>query len=248
MPAGEAVKAGLKAAGLWTVIEFVIRGVLLLAIGIALLASGILSKESVGSGAFLGPATVGTLALALVVLVLIFRRRIRREGLEWQIHLGYRFGRRELVAGVVCGALLLVLIQWGTSYADEFLFPGGSKIAEMLLKLFAEAGPVTAAAMLVVNGILAPVVEEFAWRGYIQYRLTQGWGVSMGLAATALLFAAKHVVVDLSLSRTTSLVVGGFALGLIRQRWGTGASTAAHVTLNFTGTLAALFDVLFLPH
>jgi membrane protease YdiL (CAAX protease family) len=248
MPAGEAVKAGLKAVGLWTATEFAIRGVLLVAVGIALLASGILSKESVGSGAFLGPATVGTLALALVVLVLIFGRRIRREGLEWQIHLGYRFGRRELVAGVVCGALLLVLIQWGASYVDEFLFPGGSRIAEMLLKIFAEAGPVTAAALLVVNGILAPVVEEFAWRGYIQYRLTQGWGASMGLAATALLFSAKHVVVDVSLSRTTSLVVGSFALGLIRQRWGTGASTAAHVTLNFTATLMFLLDALSPPH
>jgi hypothetical protein len=247
MPAGEAVKTGLKAAGLWTATEFTIRGVLLVAVVGALLASGILSKESVGSGAFLGPAMVASLALALVVLVLTFGRRIRREDLAWETHLAYRFGRRELFAGFVCGGLIFALV-WGASYVDEFLFPGGSRIAEMLLKIFAEAGPVTAAALLVVNGILGPVVEEFAWRGYIQYRLTQGWGASMGLAATALLFAAKHIVVDVSLSRTTTLVVGSFALGLIRQRWGTGASTAAHVTLNFTATLTALFDVLFPPH
>ncbi len=247
MPGGEAVKAGLKAVGLWTATEFAIRGVLLLAIGSALLASGTLSKESVGSGAFLGPAMVGTLALALVVLVLIFGRRIRREELAWETHLAYRFGRRELFAGFVCGGLIPALI-WGTSQVDEFLFPGGSRIVEVLLKIFAEAGPVTAAAMLVVNGILGPVVEEFAWRAYIQYRLTQGWGTSMGLAATALLFAAKHVVVDLSLSRTASLVVGSFALGLIRQRWGTGASTATHVTMNFTATLMFLLDALSPPH
>ena len=50
----------------------------------------------------------------------------------------------------------------------------------------------------------------------------------------------KHVVVDRSLNRLTTLLAIGTVFGVLRYRLGTGASTIAHVTANLLASLIAL--------
>ncbi len=241
MTTGTDARSGLVAAGLWTLVEFAFRAFLIVVVGGIVLAPRFLRGSAV-EDRFLGAAVVGTLALTLSTLFLIFRGRVARERLRPD-DLGYRFDRHRVLAGFASGLFLLFLL-WGTSHVDLALFPEGAKSFEALLRLLAEAGPVVAAGMLLANGILAPLVEEFAWRGYIQYRLMRAWGTWAGLAGTALLFALKHMIVDASVGRITTLLVGACALGLIRQRWGTAASTAAHLTANFVATFYLLTTAL----
>ncbi|MGH9509933.1 MAG: lysostaphin resistance A-like protein [Terriglobales bacterium] len=228
-------KSGLKAAGIWTLVEFAIRVGLIAVAGGGLALSGNLPEGSALPGTFVGMALAVPLAIAAVVLTAIFWRRATREGLGPR-DLGYHISRHRVLAGVASGLFLHLLLGWGTARIDLALFPDAAKAAELLMRLIASGGPVVLASMLLANGILGPIVEEFAWRGYVQYRLTRAWGTWAGLAVTALLFAAKHMVVDLSFGRTLTLLVGACVLGLIRWRWGTAASTVAHVTLNLFGT------------
>jgi membrane protease YdiL (CAAX protease family) len=182
---------------------------------------------------------VAAITLAMVILAWAFRCRVRREGLT-AADLGYRWSRGAVLVGAL-SALVLLTTFVGTALVDRVLFRPQDD--PPWVRRIAAAGPTAQLALLVSNGLLVPVVEEYAWRGYIQLRFMQGWGVLRGGAATAVFFAAKHVIVDLSLERTTTLLVGAAALGIIARRWGTGASTIAHAVTNLTATLLVLASV-----
>jgi membrane protease YdiL (CAAX protease family) len=94
--------------------------------------------------------------------------------------------------------------------------------------------------LLVANGIVVPVSEELAWRGVIQSSLARAWGMAGTVAVTALALALKHVIVDGSVMRLTSLMVGALELCGVRARWGTGSSTVTHLVANFLATALAL--------
>lgn len=229
------VRAGLSGAGLWVLIEFAART----GLGWAVLRLARL----VGRGPGLGETYLLSAALmwpAVIILGIVFYRRVRREGLTWA-ELGYRSGRSAITAGLIAGAVFLGLGV--VSYIDAYLFGRGE--AERYKQAMLAAGPVAELILLPVNGILGPAVEELAWRGYVQTHLVWGWGPRTGIVVTSLLFAAKHNLVDLSLGRSIGLLVGALLLGIVGYRWGTVASTIAHVVANFISTLALLLDVYF---
>lgn len=173
----------------------------------------------------------GVLAAAMLILFRSFQRRMRKEEFGAQ-EAGYYFSQTTLLLGLLAG-IGLFLVANQTALLDNLLSKGGlEREAEKLVQAMRGMPPFTVYLLLPVNGLLAPVVEEYAWRGYIQTRLTQGWGPLWGLLVTAVLFAAKHIVVDLSLVRILTLLTIAFALGIIRHFWGTGASTVTHLALN----------------
>lgn len=195
-------------------------------------------------GDFPSNGTLGTLnsfALwpAMLILGMVFLRKVRRQGLT-AADLDYRVSRSAVLIGVLAGGGLLGL--GGLAYQiDARLFDQSS--LEEFLKLYKDSGFVNAAILLPANGILGPVVEEFVWRGYIQTRLTSVWGMNRAILLTAGLFAAKHVIVDLSLVRTTSLVLIALGLGVIGARLGTLAATVAHIVMNSAATVWGLHDL-----
>lgn len=230
-----AVRAGLSAVLLWVVIEFGIRIGGVVAIGLAYLAAtgwGETPLEQLGAAGF------GLLVLALLVLWVVFYRRILRGRFSLP-DLGYRFTWSAGLIGIACGVGLLGIL-WATATIDTRIF--GPNIE--FLNIVAAAPMLGILALFVGNGLLAPIVEELAWRGYIQGRLALGWNPRAALVATALLFAVKHMVVDASLSRSVTLVVASLALGVIRYRWGTFESTLAHFAMNFTATTLVVFLAL----
>ena len=173
---------------------------------------------------------------AMLILMLVFGRRVLRERLR-PADLGYRWSRPAVVAGATSGVVLFAILL-GTAALDRAVFDPGDDAGWP--RRLADADPVAMLALVVGNGLLAPLVEEYAWRGYIQTRLVHDWGAATGLAATAAGFAAKHLLVDLSLVRLATLLVGSAALSAIAHRWGTAASTLAHAATNTAATLLVI--------
>jgi membrane protease YdiL (CAAX protease family) len=166
----------------------------------------------------------------------LFARLARARQLGWS-GLGYRLDRAAMAAGLLGGLAMAAAAAGAAVGVDVPVF--GLRLDDEKLRGVVEAGPWVAALMLLGNGIAGPAAEEYAWRGYIQRAAVAAWGRGTGVALTAGAFAAKHVLVDLSVARTASLLIVAVGLGLVAARWGTAASTIAHVILN-TGASVAL--------
>ncbi|QLG48149.1 CPBP family intramembrane glutamic endopeptidase [Natrinema halophilum] len=146
---------------------------------------------------------------------------------------GWDWAPRNLGLGVFAGIVGIGLLA-GASQIDAALFgldETGAAVGEGLTAAF-EANTTLAFLFLVGNGVLAPIAEEQVWRGIVQTELVDEWGSAVGISVTAILFALKHVVVDLSVGRLTTLLTLGLLFGVVRHRWGTASSTVTHVLLN----------------
>lgn len=96
--------------------------------------------------------------------------------------------------------------------------------------------------LLVGNGVVVPITEELAWRGVVQTALTESYGTVVAVVLTAAAFALKHLVVDLAAPplRVASLVFLALVFCGLRARWGTAASTVAHLGVNLVATASIL--------
>jgi membrane protease YdiL (CAAX protease family) len=222
-----AVPLALVAVVGWLVLEVVCR----LAFGVA--------------GVFLLEPTVGDSTLALVAgsyFALLFGFPVAAVLLSRYAHWSgqtrddwdYQWDVRTIAIGIGAG-VLGVGASFVVSQADAALF-GSNEAARSVLVDTLTAAPWLAAVLLVGNGVVAPAAEERVWRGIAQTDLVARWGVVAGIAVTAVLFSLKHVVVDASLGRLFTLIALGLVWGAVRHRWGTSASTAAHVTTNVIAT------------
>lgn len=93
-------------------------------------------------------------------------------------------------------------------------------------------------ALLLINGILVPIIEEFAWRGVIQTALMESFGTVVGSVLTAAAFVLKHVIVDWGEPwfRLVSLIVLALLFCGLRVRFGTASSTITHIGVNSIAT------------
>lgn len=242
-PPRAAARAGLGGAALWLVFEFVARYAVLLGGGGLLVTARWATLDDLRGplGLIINAAAIGA---AMLLLAAVFCRRSVRDGASTS-DLGYDFTRRALVAGAIAAVVLMGLHE-GTHSIDERVFSRRDLLRslpptqEEELRIAGRAVVALGLVLIPANGILTPIVEEFAWRGYIQSRLVAGWGTAAGVAVTAACFAAKHMIVDLSIGRTSTLLIGSLFLGLVRHRWGTGASTMTHLVLNLVSNLRYL--------
>ena len=147
----------------------------------------------------------------------------------------YRLTPRAVIGGLV-GGIVCILLPAVTMRVDSVLF-GGQPEHGVINDETSVAGR---SLLTAVNGVAIPVAEEFTWRGIVQSALTDRFGGATGIGLTGTLFALKHVVVDRSLNRLTTLLAIGTVFGVLRYRLGTGASTIAHVTANLLASLIAL--------
>jgi hypothetical protein len=85
--------------------------------------------------------------------------------------------------------------------------------------------------LLALAGVVAPV-EELTWGGLVEPRL--------GIPATAMLFAAKHVVVDGRWRRAAGLALFWTGLGLVRRR-SPRLALGLHIAANTSGVLVGHF-------
>ncbi len=223
------LRAGLSAALLWLGVEAAIRWT-----GVALVRRWDAADAGVTLGTVLW-VNVVLLVPTTLVLAWLFARRARREGLTraapayrpWRVGVWPALGAVVVIFGMV-GA-------FGPWERALFRDERRERVREEAQRT---AGWRVGLVAVPANGLLVPVVEEFAWRGYIQTRMVLALGRPAGIVITAVLFAAKHVVVDRSLGRVFTLMGGALVLGGVGARWGTQASTITHVVLNVVATVA----------
>lgn len=187
-----------------------------------------------------GVASIVTLALTGVVLaplVAVLGTRAGVDPADWELSLS----KRGAVAGVATvPAYYLFVVAAGAVAAAVF---GIDPAAGTQGFWAAELSTGALLALVAVNGVLGPIAEEVAWRGVVQTALDDAVGALGAIALTAVVFAAKHVVVDLAAPpmRVASLVFLAVAFGVLRHRYGTGSAMVAHVLANTTATAALLF-------
>ncbi|WP_226006834.1 CPBP family intramembrane glutamic endopeptidase [Natrinema salinisoli] len=209
--------AGVVVAG-WIVLEFLLR-------------RGLVSAAAaVGVEPLLADYLV--LAIGFPLIAAVLSRYALGHG-QTRNSWGWEWGLRSLGMGVLAAVVGFGLLA-GAAQIDAALFgleETSGAFAEELTGAF-EATPALAVLFLVGNGIVAPIAEEQVWRGIVQTELVDDRGVAAGIGVTAVLFALKHVIVDLSIVRLTSLLTLAVLFGIVRHRWGTASSTVTHVLLN----------------
>ncbi|NHN43312.1 CPBP family intramembrane metalloprotease [Halorubellus sp. JP-L1] len=217
-----AVAAG--ASVLWVVVEFAIRRGLTAPIG-----------DALGTTAAGSAVTLALTGVVLAPTIAYLGTRVDVHPADWGLSLSVR-GVLEGVGAVVAYYAFVVTASV-VAVAAFGVDPAAGTSG------FGFDGPTWAlAALLVANGVLAPIAEEVAWRGVVQTALTEAVGVAAAIAVTAVVFAAKHVVVDFAAPplRVASLVFLAVAFGVLRHRNGTGSAIVAHVLANTTATVGLL--------
>jgi hypothetical protein len=158
---------------------------------------------------------------------------------------GYRWSLRVVASGVGCVVVGLVVVT-AAGYVDRALFDLGevnAQVSSGLVPALA-AEPTLAVLFLLGNGVIVPLTEELVWRGVVQTELVEAWGPAAGIGVTAVLFALKHVVVDQSVARVTTLLALALVFGLVRYRFGTVSSTVTHIGVNTVATAGVVFLAL----
>lgn len=224
VPGKAALALGIAAG--WIVLEVALR-------------RGVVPElASVVGGPFAADWTVMVVGFPLVAALLGWiAARSGRPPEEW----GYDWSLRPVVAGVL-GIAVALVVAAVAAQVDAFFLPlervgtsFGAAVGDAL-----RAAPALAALFLIGNGIVVPIAEEAVWRGMVQSELVEAWGVPAGIALTAILFAVKHVIVDLSVVRVTTLLALGLVFGLLRHRFGTASSTITHAGVNTVGTASVI--------
>ena len=101
-----------------------------------------------------------------------------------------------------------------------------------------EGPPLARAVVVAVAGLLAPLCEEAAFRGYLQRTLLRAAGPASAITATALLFALRH----LDPVRFPALALLGALFGWLAWRGGSlWPAIAAHAANNAAAIATALF-------
>ncbi len=168
-----------------------------------------------------------------LLLLLLLYAVVRRRGLPF----GPTLALRRLTPApalliLITGFTLALVIQMA-----NFLHPPEKDLAiERLMSTQA------AAELVIVAGVLvAPLVEELLFRGYI-YTLLEGlWGTNLAVVTSGLLFGALHFPqLWPAYFQMALLCVVGLIFSLTRARTG---STTASICLHFAynGTISLLF-------
>ncbi|RRJ33570.1 CPBP family intramembrane glutamic endopeptidase [Halocatena pleomorpha] len=157
----------------------------------------------------------------------------------------YEWSFRAVVAGLV-GVVIALIIMAITSQIDATLFGLGETsvtVGDAVGKVLRRT-PLLAVVFLLGNGVAVPIAEEQVWRAVVQSELVAGWGAVAGILLTAILFALKHVVVDLSIARLTTLLALGLVFGVLRHRYGTVSSVLTHIGVNVFSTASIVLLAL----
>ncbi|MFM9853659.1 MAG: lysostaphin resistance A-like protein [Sphingomonadaceae bacterium] len=142
--------------------------------------------------------------------------RLSRDGRAAQIGLTH-FGRLPLLQALGL-AVLVIAVSFGFNWLYQtYVIPGidmQKEITELLKKI--PRTPVNIALGFTAVAVIAPLVEELLFRGYLQTALAHRVPPLAAVALSALAFAAVHM----QLYATPALWVLGFAFGYLYYKTG----------------------------
>jgi hypothetical protein len=195
-----------------------------------------------------GPAVALTIVIDLVTLAgLAGWLQWRHPGWVAQLWVPHKGARlRAFGTGYAMGLVLYVVMAVGVGVALTLLFRAAFgedvQAPEQLSSNLSTLGKVGAAFLALV---VAPVTEEFFFRGMLFRSVRDRWGFWAGAVSSSLLFGLAHYVASPwrdALLLQAVMVFTGFGLCWIYERRGTiVANIGAHVAFNTIGLLLILF-------
>lgn len=148
--------------------------------------------EALASGVITREALVLSMLLFVAVVVMVLGFLVFR-GVPVGGVFGFRrmpFGRAMLMAG---GMLLAAYPLMGVAALAGQLLPGEFPRAQGIVEFFLRAeNPGDRLLVIVLAVVVAPVCEEFLFRGYLYGALKRGIGLVGAIGVTSLLFALIH--------------------------------------------------------
>ncbi|HZQ90520.1 MAG TPA: CPBP family glutamic-type intramembrane protease [Terriglobales bacterium] len=175
---------------------------------------------------------LGAQAAAYLVLLLFMHMLIaRRDDAPFPVAVKWNWPETRWAAWIVLGVLLAIVTQTVSS-----LLPIPKSLP--IDSYFHDQA--SAWAMAAFGTLLAPLVEELFFRGFLYPVLARGLGVIAGVAITAALFAVVHSA-QLAHAWAPLLVLFavGVALTLVRARTGS-VATSLLVHMGYNATLFTL--------
>jgi membrane protease YdiL (CAAX protease family) len=186
---------------------------------------------------------VASAAIAIVnVAILVWWLSRRHPG--WVAAIGFpRRAWPEIRAGVGFGLILYPGIAFGVGLAVELLFHAITGHSVTTPKQVpSHLPPFGVVATVLYAVVIAPIHEEFFFRGILFRSLRDRYGFAVGAVASGVGFGLVHYVpapLADSLALMTIMVFTGFALAYLYERRGNiVASMIAHATFNTIGLIA----------
>jgi uncharacterized protein len=244
----------------WIAGQMIVVATLVISLAIGLI---VLVMKTGFSGGSLSPARLDALfkdvMIPVALLSLIPQNALLVAVPVWFIRarygqtlsaIGFRWPPRgqEVMTGVVAGVLLIpvaVAIQFAFNGAIQAMV--GPEKFQALLKTTeaignqqfikeALASPLAFGLLLLGGGILAPIGEEFFFRGFLYNCTKRRWGILAGTLISAVVFAMVHAGPLLMLA----IVPVGIILAVAYERTGSlWVPILMHVTFNSLQLLAA---------
>lgn len=156
-------------------------------------------------------------SLGLVAITVLRVKVFRGLPLHWLGLHGERFGR-NLVFGLLLGVLVFAA-NFVLSWAFERL---GQRSNQSDLFPIIQGDPGGQTLVFLAGAILAPIVEEIFFRGYVFNAWLRRWGAPVAYVVSALIFAVPHLagITQGEVSLVVTIFVIGllFAWGLHRSR------------------------------
>lgn len=198
-----------------------------------------LGASSTVTARFVGQILVETAWLAIVVAWLLVRRHPWRGLLGWTLR-----ARSEAIDAGVFGAVLNGLVVVVVILPLRAILPEGSEAVAAASRDVTGMALHAAVAVLAFALVVAPVVEEFVFRGVLYRGVRDGHGTAAGAAVSAIAFGAIHWVPFAEPAGTVmaaSTAAMGVGLAILYERRRTLlAPVVAHAAFNAVGLLASL--------
>lgn len=140
-------------------------------------------------------------AVVLTTLATVFCREWMRD---------VRFSVREVAAGLGI-AFVLWWVFWTGDKLSGLLFSFERPQVEMIYAMKHDTPDVVIALLLLL--LIGPA-EEIFWRGFVQRRMMQKWGMNVGFLVATACYTAVHIP-SLNFMLIMAALVVGFCWGLI---------------------------------
>lgn len=140
-------------------------------------------------------------AVVLTTLASVFCREWMRD---------VRFSLREVAAGLGI-AFVLWWVFWTGDKLSGLLFSFERPQVEMIYAMKHDTPDVVIALLLLL--LIGPA-EEIFWRGFVQRRMMQKWGMNVGFLVATACYTAVHIP-SLNFMLIMAALVVGFCWGLI---------------------------------
>lgn len=236
----------------WEVVGFTLLGFLLGSIAAAPVF--LLFGDTTKGGAS-GPSELLQGIVMDVVLLATLSLWLRRRHPRWREIVGFPTRRQAPKEALIGGGLgLLVRLAAGIASAVILALLESATGAKVSLptQVSGNLAPAAFVMFAIYAVIVAPITEEFVFRGLLYRSVRDRWGVVLGAIVSGISFGLVHFIADVPwqgvVALQSTMVVTGIGLALIyERRKNLVADIAGHAAFNLVAVVAIAAGMGYLP-